>query len=274
MSGTAGSASMAADSPFDGEIGAPCAADADCAGAPLVCVKVTDTGKVGPGGPANGYCSLPCTGDDECAAVDNISFCNQGSGWCYGLCLPGQGNAKCRDAQACFSVVNDNSVGACIPRCASDAECGPGLFCDPGLTGTCLPAAPAGGKVGDPCTVDTEATDCASGFCFPLANNAGSFCSAGCTLNLLDGCGYDRTTGGVREAACFVPFFSGGAPLDFGLCIPLCDTTADCAQSGAGWVCELFTDASEVQQLGRQGECIPASLSPTAGADAGADSGN
>ena len=58
------------------------------------------------------------------------------------------------------------------------------------------------------------------------------------------------------------------------MCFPLCDTTADCAQAGAGWVCDLFTNQDEITTLGRRGECLPGALSSSGGADAGADAGN
>jgi len=266
---TAGSSGMSADAPFPRGVGAPCDSDADCAGSPLVCLTSASSGVLGEGGPANGYCSLPCGSDAECAAVDDVSICNRATGYCYGACLPGAGQAKCRAAQACLSVSDDNSLGACLPRCASDADCGPNRFCDPGIRGICLDAAPAGGKVGDPCTAANQATDCASGFCIEYSNGAGSGCGAFCTLGLLSGCGFDNASGGVRQAFCFEPVFQGGNVLDVGACFPLCDTTADCAQAAAGWVCELFTNQDEITQLGRQGECIPGALSRSGVADAG-----
>jgi hypothetical protein len=132
-----------------------------------------------------------------------------------------------------------------------------------------------GGKVGDPCTVANQATDCASGFCIQYSNGAGTGCGAFCTLGLLNSCGFSSTTGGTRQAFCFEPIFDGGGVLDLGMCFPLCDTTADCAQAAAGWVCQPFNTQDQITQLGRQGECIPAALSSSGGGDAGvADSGN
>jgi hypothetical protein len=116
----------------------------------------------------------------------------------------------------------------------------------------------------------SEETDCASGLCIEYADpndpsqTAGSFCSANCTAGVLNGCGSDDVSGGVRQAACFEPQLAGGGVGDLGLCFPLCDETADCAQAADGWTCLLFSDPISVQQVGRQGECVPP------GADGGA----
>jgi hypothetical protein len=167
-------------------------------------------------------------------------------------------------------VQDDNMVGACIPRCNSDADCDGGRVCDPGASGTCVDVRPPGGTVGDPCTLETQATDCASGFCIPYANASGFACGAYCTLGLVDGCGFDSAGGGVREAFCFEPRFPGGGVRDLGVCFPLCNTTADCAQSGDGWVCEPIPNVELATALGRSGECLPAALSTSPqSADAG-----
>ena len=281
--GDAGSAGMTPSAPFPSSIGSPCNTDDNCAG-PEVCLKATDNDKFATtddpagGGPQGGYCSLPCTADAECQALDDISACNTALGICFALCLPGQANLslKCGQdrAQVCYPIRSDNSVGACIPRCTSDAACGAGRFCDPSLLGLCQDAQPQGGKVGDPCTPETEATDCQGQLCLQYSdpNNpsvvVGSFCSANCTFGLANGCGFDDVTGGVRQAGCFAPQIRTGGPGDIGYCFPVCDTNEDCSQAGAGWVCNLFNDVNAEQQVGRKGECLPAALA-SAGVDAG-----
>jgi hypothetical protein len=97
----------------------------------------------------------------------------------------------------------------------------------------------------------------------------GAFCTANCTFTSLDGCGFDDASGGVRQAACLQSQVSTGEPGDIGFCLPLCDTTPDCAQANDGWVCEPFTDARLVAQLGRQGSCLPAAIASPGAPDAG-----
>jgi len=282
--GAAGSASMTPAALFPGSVGNPCTADSQCQGSPLVCIKATSNAEFttvdnpAGGGPQGGYCSLPCTVDADCRAIDDISACNTALGYCFALCAPGQSQIKCGSdrAQACYPIRADNSLGACIPRCTSDAACGPGRFCDPSLLGLCVDTQPPGGKVGDPCVAanDMTVSDCASGLCLEYSDpndpnvSVGSFCSANCTFGLANGCGFDNVSGGVRQAGCFQAQIRGGQPGDIGYCFPVCDTNADCVQAGAGWVCNLFGDVNAEQQVGRLGECLPAALA-TGGADAG-----
>ena len=277
--GNAGSTSMPAEALYPGTVGRPCTTDANCAGAPEICLKATDndtfltTENPAGGGPQGGYCSLPCQTDAECQAIDDISACNTALGVCFALCIPGQSSVKCGAdrAQVCYPIREDNTLGACIPRCTSDAACGAGRFCDPGLLGLCEDAQRAGGKIGDACAADA---DCASNLCLeysdPNGSTAviGSFCSANCTFGLADGCGFDDVSGGVRQAGCFQAQLRTGAPGDIGFCFPVCDTNEDCVQAGNGWVCDLFNDVNAEQQVGRKGECLPAALA-SAGVDAG-----
>jgi hypothetical protein len=122
--------------------------------------------------------------------------------------------------------------------------------------------------------VANEETDCASGICLEYAdpNNPtatiGSFCSANCTAGVLNGCGSDGVSSGVRQAACFEPQFAGGQTGDIGVCFPLCDTTGDCAQANVGWTCSLFAPEGAAQ-VGRLGECVPPGLGTEEPADAG-----
>jgi hypothetical protein len=55
---------------------------------------------------------------------------------------------------------------------------------------------------------------------------------------------------------------------DYGLCLELCDTSADCAQADRGWFCNI-NDAIQVFSQ-RAGYCLPASAAPP---DAGAGDG-
>jgi hypothetical protein len=268
--GLAGSTGMPPAPLFPGAVGTPCDSDQACAGAPLVCVRASSNVEFQTGGPQGGYCSAPCATDDDCRALDDISACNTALGFCFALCVPGNSAIKCGSdrAQVCFPIQAD-TLGACIPRCTSDAACGAGRFCDPSIGGLCVDQQPAGGKVGDPCSVANEATDCAGGLCLEYSDpsnlqvSVGSFCSANCTFGLANGCGFDNVSGGVRQAACLQAQLSGGQPGDIGYCFPLCDSSEDCAQTDAGWVCSLFNDPVAEAQVGRLGECLPAELANT-----------
>jgi hypothetical protein len=262
----AGTSGMGSGPLFPGVVGSPCATDADCAGAPVVCVQESSNTEFQFGGPQDGYCSLPCTANADCTAIDGDAACNTGLGYCLALCQPGVGATlvKCGAgrAQYCFPISDDGSIGACLPGCTSDAACA-GRFCDPGLPGLCVDEAPPGGAVGAACTVATQVADCASGLCLEYADpndstvTVATFCSANCTAGVANGCGFDAVSGGTRQAACFEPRFSDGGVGDIGVCFPLCDTTADCAQAAAGWTCLPFPDPAGVAQVGRQGECVP-----------------
>jgi hypothetical protein len=171
---------------------------------------------------------------------------------------------KCGDAraQAC-TPIGGTGVGACLPRCTSDAACGAGRFCDPGVSGLCVAAAPPGGAFGSVCDANE---DCASQDCLQFANpndpaaSGGGFCTQGCTYGRDEGCGFDAQSGGLRRAYCLQPRFLDGDLGDLGACFPLCDTTQDCPQADNGWICRLFSDPAAEQVLGRLGQCLPAAL--------------
>jgi hypothetical protein len=264
-------------------IGTPCTADADCpvgpAGeTPLTCITSSQTTGFESGSPQGGYCSFVCQATAQCAAIDPLSACGlidsvTGDGVCISLCQPGAGQVKCDPdrAQACISITQDDSVGGCFPMCQSDAACGAGKFCDlgRGVFGVCTTTAPVGGDVGAPCTADTEGTDCKSGICLTLTDDAdapiGSFCSAGCTFGLRAGCGFDDSNATPRDAFCLQPQDGTNGDLgDLGICFEMCDTDADCAQQG--WQCVALTPEGQTF-VGRVGECLPPGLAdvPDAG---------
>lgn len=291
-SSTAGSSSLPPAAMFTNVVGAPCTTDTNCGGAPMFCVtsssndvfvnQPVEGGPTEGGGPQGGYCSARCTVNTDCTGLDELAACNTRLGICMAICLPGGGNAntKCGAdrAQLCLPINDDGSLGVCIPRCTSDAACGPGRFCDPTLFGMCMDTARSAGAIGAPCTPDTTDgfdDDCASGLCVQYSDPAnpgqvaGAFCSSNCTAGINAGCGFDAVSGGTRQAACFSAQLPGGGVGDLGYCAPLCDTTADCAQAADGWVCEPFPDAQGAMQVGRAGECVPGALATGGAADAG-----
>jgi hypothetical protein len=247
-----------------GSIGRPCATDADCL-APLDCIQASSNDEFRDGGPQGGYCSFRCSANEECTALDELSACNTTLGRCFAMCLIGPSEVKCGSdrAQVCVDL-QQGELGACIPRCTSDAACGPGRFCDPGISGLCKDEARVGRGVGAPCNVATASADCASELCIEYVDPAdesvilGSFCSANCVFGLANGCGFDGLSSGARTSACLAPQFANGQVGELGYCAPLCNTTGDCTQRNAGWVCDPFDDPNAVAQVGRFGECLPA----------------
>lgn len=292
--GSAGNGSLAGsggsgDDPMPvfgvGLIGAPCASDADCSDAVpnFTCIESTSDVEFEAGGPEGGYCTVPCRDSDDCEALDGASACGfidpgTGEGFCIALCATGQSNAKCGAgefrAQACVQSPTPG-LGACFPMCTSDEGCGEGRFCGQDImtnSGLCVDTAPVGGGVGAACTPETAAADCASGICLTFSDAgvvAGGFCSASCTFGSLFGCGYapgsPATT--VRENFCLQEQDQGGSPGDLGFCFELCDVDADCAQDD--WVCDAFGGADLQEFVGRQGQCVPASLTNDGEGDAG-----
>jgi hypothetical protein len=281
--GAAGAGGAEVDPLFEpGEraIGAPCTSDAQCptgpAGeAPLFCITAGSTEQFTTGGPQGGYCSAACDSNADCTALDGLSACSR-AGYCIGLCQPGAADTaiKCFEerAQACIENPNTPDLGACLPICQSDAGCGAGLFCDLGRggLGLCSATAPTGGDVGAPCAEETQATDCKSGLCLSFQDGSGSFCSANCTFGALAGCGFAEEISVPREAVCAQTQLEDGGNGDIGFCLELCDTAADCAQVGAGWICsDDLTDQGK-QLVGREGICQPPGVGTPIGGDAGA----
>jgi hypothetical protein len=233
-----------------GLVGAPCAADADCEGS-LSCLTSSSTLIAG-GGVAGGYCTADCTSNADCTRIDPISACYAlgGQNMCVRLCLsqtPGENEPKClfRPDLTCVSeaILNntpptgERQVGICAPQCQSDASCG-GRTCDL-ARGLCMDTPRPGAPIGGACEV---AADCGSGVCLGLTEETERACSAFCTLGA-PGCGFQ--SGETPGAACMLAQVPGEGVGDRGLCIEVCDTSADCLEPGS--------------------ECAPTAASPRAG---------
>lgn len=159
--------------PAPGEVGAPCTADAECAGDKARCL--TDW----PGG----YCViLDCAADtcpvgSECYRLEDDST----------LCLK-----TCDDATMCRGEYACPSYGACTPGCTAGA-CEPGEVCDP-MSRECKP---------EPCTPGSCGAGlvCTSGQCVPdLAGGPGMGPGPSCTLPPRD------CTGSAAHCGELVPF--------------------------------------------------------------------
>jgi hypothetical protein len=234
-------------------VGAICADDDDCAGG-LICFDISDG--LGIGGPAGGYCTRPCNSATQCEQVDDRSACGTlaGQNLCIRLCDAGElgaGEVKClgRDDLTCVSLTalgdtpprDQPNLGICGPRCQSDAACG-GLNCDL-ASGFCSIFESQRLPIGSACTSGAE---CEGGICFALSAQAQRVCSAFCTLGA-PGCGFDGSESRA-DAGCVIPQVPNESPGDRGLCLELCDSPADCSQTGS--LC------AEGPQDGRAGVCV------------------
>jgi hypothetical protein len=145
----------------DGTLGSKCAADGDCTGG-LECVVV---GEAFSRAPAGGLCTAPCLLDDECKPHGETALCS--GSFCLEGCKtntttgPTLDPTKChgREDMACIGfrciVPGDTgcleTVDACMPMCAADEQCGPGLFCSHGAASVCQNTQPAGAPPGTAC---------------------------------------------------------------------------------------------------------------------------
>jgi MYXO-CTERM domain-containing protein len=218
--------SSAAAEVRDGLLGAPCALDSDCAAGGLGCFLAS--AELGTPGPSGGLCTAPCFTDEDCQTVNAAAVCL--GGVCLEGCTPGSwfGAAldpdKChgREDMACSSqdpsaIFATTSIEpACTPRCASDAACGPDLFCNPS-TGLCDPAPPTGDPPGARC--DLFGANTCAGVCVGV-------CAEPCVLGAANGCSASSATSPLG-AACLSAFGGSGVG-DLGTCDALCNCSSDC----------------------------------------------
>ena len=216
-------------------LGAPCIADTDCGGAPLVCLL--SNGLPDRSGPPGGLCTLACTSDDECfelassaycvgfaedANLNVVSYCIEGcevgpttapkcdlrADFACGILdtlpatAPCSTTDDCLGGQICFEDVCQDIVTACVPTCGGNFDCASGQFCD-FASGFCVPTVPGGLPIGALCDpqLSPDQDEC-NGFCLETDGTAtqgtcAAFCSAGSDLV---GCGWDGQ--GAAEAGC------------------------------------------------------------------------
>lgn len=137
-------------------VGAACQSDSDCGPNGLCQPPLDLSNGVSPTEWAHGYCtarncdtSTPCPEGSEC-----FFYPQGGTPEAFSLCLASCGTAACRRPGYTCSAVGD-PVYACLPECAKDLDCGPGLVCD---SGACAP----------PCQASTGCAAgeiCSSGHC-------------------------------------------------------------------------------------------------------------
>ena len=206
--------------PADGEVGAACAAPADCD--QIALSGDADDGEDGgrlclktPGG----YCATGCYWSLECP---DGSICEDVGDPLTRFCLDGcLSSDDCRAGYRCdlsraVATVTGGQAGVCRVNCESDASCPAGHLCDKS-SGACLPAD--GAVNGDPCA---DPGQCRSALCmagFP----DGGYCSQACGTGVRDRC---------QDGSTCVTVAASNA-----LCMKSCDPDKDgCRQ---GYACLL-----------------------------------
>ena len=260
--GRAGAAGGTSTNPGPAMLGIPCGADADC-GTGLVCLT-SDGGKLGGNSPSNGLCTSACTSDADCDGAGCVNFGTAAApaGYCLQTCEQGEPadlNAKCqgRPDMACAAL--SDTATFCVPLCRADAECGTGLFCDPG-SGLCSKTKPSGLPVGSACD-PAATTNLCEGFCI-TTSDMGVTPATGTCVQFCSGelpCMYSTGTTPAPGGLCIGALSDTFGSLDLGICRPNCACTSDCKFPGD--MCRAWsTNATEQQlktALGADGLCYP-----------------
>ena len=255
-------------------LGQQCTADADC-GTGLTCVLPTDPNV----GAANGLCTVACANNGECDDISPGSACVNfadatASSPAVAYCLEGctQGapadiTTKChgRPDEACSGFTSGTGATAttvflCSPLCRADADCGGGLFCDPG-TGSCTKTKPTGDPVGTPCDPMATTNTCLGG-CL-TTSDMGVTPATGVCVQICSGLTECMYNGTKPSGFCVGALTQDFDILDLGFCEPSCNCTSDCKITGE--VCQAWTSAAAMIQadLGSDGFCYPNSLGST-----------
>ena len=173
-------------------------------------------------GPANGMCSRdcteyllgnlsesPCSPSSTCVSVSSDPAKPQA--WCLARCAPGSSDSTKCFGRLDIACVPQSSGGVCMPVCATDNDCSPGV-CDP-ASGLCLPQGTvlSGAPDGSACDPSADPDTCV-GVCRPNTPTEGT-CTRPCVVGRLDACGGnpDKCSGSMPDAA------QG----DLGVCSPL-----------------------------------------------------
>lgn len=236
--------------------GAPCETDSQCAG--FTCVG-SDSDSFDGDGPPGGLCTRDCSGQPEvCERLDVESICvatDETHAYCLQRCEYGPSSLKGFDPEKCFGrsdfactpsptlpardcdvdrdcpaggtcLAGLCSFGMCLPRCAADAQCPAGRYCDP-LWGSCTDHPLRGLRFGSDCDPNASDPDeqC-SGLC-DTRDDGVSVCEEPCTIGAIPACAFDGETGPAA-------FCLGSSQLpnsgygDMGSCVGLCDCHDEC----------------------------------------------
>ncbi|MDX2054076.1 MAG: hypothetical protein SFV15_16875 [Polyangiaceae bacterium] len=240
-----------------GPVGARCNSETDCEDR-LICLTSGSTALDG-GGPAEGLCTADCSEDARlCQQLNAKSVCvgSEKQAYCFEACAVGSpiGNAaKCsnRPEMACTLLDAPSNLAACLPQCnGASGECESGTSCDFATAilsaGLCRAEPPPGLPTGSKCDPNAKVDPC-RGLCLPFTNTIGA-CADGCTVGAEGSC---NPTGSPTLSAVCVPARTGEGQGDAGICLKLCDCTADCGHPEM----KCFGAANVASALGRKGVC-------------------
>lgn len=121
--------------------GDACMADTDCNAGTLqpFCIQATDMNGM-PSGWEGGYCTaIGCRADSECGTNKLcVTIDMMGTTACFQGCDVGtNGAGVCRMGYQCPDLSQGMNIGACIPACTDNADCGAGQTCNT-MTGQCM----------------------------------------------------------------------------------------------------------------------------------------
>jgi hypothetical protein len=241
-------------------LGGPCQFDWECSESGLGCMRA-DSGLLDAASPAKGLCTVSCAADESvCAAIEPGAQCLKlpsGAAYCVEGCTFGPIGAgfssdKChgRTEMACSPIAAGGGLGACVPRCNSDADCETGWNCHP-RDGFCWQDPPQGSPLGSACT---PAGDGGVDPCEGVCDEA--LCGQGCTWGVTLACGFSDLT---QPAPGYCLLGDDGIQLgfgpgagDLGQCVALCDCDDQCSPPQ---LCLPLGDGDLVQTTQRQGFC-------------------
>jgi hypothetical protein len=259
--------------PAKGYCTAPCVPSAtinDCAqfGATAVCYDFASSPATSDGGTrAEAYCLEGCN-------FGPLGLGNFDQNKCHGrrelACSPvltrlGRSctaDRDCATGDVCKDLECQKVRPACRPLCNDNADCGPGLFCNPG-DGLCRAGVPQGKAMGQECTpVADGGADGCRGDCEAFESTSSPpahACVEHCTIGALPSCGWSGVpSSGPAPALCIIPstlvIDRGGPGIgDLAACAPLCDCNRDCAHPA--FVCRDLANPSVQQAVRRRGFC-------------------
>lgn len=242
--------------------GGRCATDADCQSG--LCFRES-AALFRDGGPPGGLCTSACSADADCpssfvctetkAGNRCLPGCDFGddANKCAGrpelACEPYlrpsgrdcEGDAECGVGELCFTEERRTGpdatdgklgtceavLGVCTPRCASDANCSGGRFCNR-ASGECDAVEPEGLAFGASC--DPKKKECA-GDCVEIASSLAE-CEERCRIGASAGCGVDELAGSKLVCG-FFAYDLGSVAADqgsgdTGVCAMLCQCNDEC----------------------------------------------
>jgi hypothetical protein len=132
-----------------------------------------------------------CDKDEACSAGSycvNVPSNGRSVRSCHPACNPTGDSSDCPKGEHCEDFSRDPARGYCTPRCANDAECGPGFTCDH-ETGECK------------CASDQACNDANAAYAGESFTCRAGDCTRACSSDLQCACG-SVCNGGACEIGC------------------------------------------------------------------------